>query len=266
MNTSAPRLDTIRDKPTPSLSGAQLGELLTLLAGADTVELKVTVPEAGRREVIQQLEMDPLRAQIRQVAYFDTQDLRLNRHGLVVRARRLTRGLGDSVVKLRPVMPSELSNHLRRVSGFGVEVDAMPGGFVCSARLKADVDGPLVRKVFRGRKPVRRLFTSQQRALFDDLAPEGLLLDDLDVLGPLNIMKLKFVPKGFSRPLVAELWFYPNGTQILELSTKCTPEETFTVAAEAKAFLASRGVDLAAPQQTKTRTALDMLAEAGTTS
>ena len=45
MNTSAPRLDTIRDKPTPSLSGAQLGELLTLLAGADTVELKVTVPE-----------------------------------------------------------------------------------------------------------------------------------------------------------------------------------------------------------------------------
>ena len=141
--------DPIAETPAPSLSGAQLGEILTLLPGSDTVELKVTVPEAGRRSVIERLGMDVMRAEIRQVAYFDTPDLRLNQHGLVVRARRLQRKAGDSVVKLRPVVPSELSDEVRRVPGFGVEVDAMPGGFVCSARLKAKADDATLRQGVR---------------------------------------------------------------------------------------------------------------------
>lgn len=251
--------DPIAETPAPSLSGAQLGEILTLLPGSDTVELKVTVPEVGRRSVIERLGLDVMRAEIRQVAYFDTPDLRLNQHGLVVRARRLQRKAGDSVVKLRPVVPSELADDVRRVPGFGVEVDAMPGGFVCSARLKAKADDATLHKVFGGRKPVRRLFTKQQQALFADHAPDGVTLDDLEVLGPLNILKLKFDPQGYSRPLVVELWFYPDGSQILELSAKCPTEDAFAAAAETKAFLASRGVDLSAPQQTKTRTALDLL-------
>jgi hypothetical protein len=261
----ASSIDAIADTPVPSLSGSQLSELLTLLPGSDSVELKVTVPDASRRSVIERLGMDPLRAEIRQVAYFDTQDLRLNRQGLVVRARRLQQKSGDSVVKLRPVVPTEVSDDVRRLPGFGIEVDAMPGGFVCSARIKDKADDALLRKVFRGRKPVRRLFGKQQRSLFDEHVPDGVTWDDLEVLGPLSILKLKFAPKGFSRPMVAELWFYPNGSQILELSTKCLPDEAFSVAAESKAFLASRGVDLSAPQQTKTRTALDLLAAAGTT-
>jgi hypothetical protein len=251
--------DPIAETPAPSLSGAQLGEILTLLPGSDTVELKVTVPEVGRRSVIERLGMDVMRAEIRQVAYFDTPDLQLNQHGLVVRARRLQRKAGDSVVKLRPVVPSELADEVRRVPGFGVEVDAMPGGFVCSARLKAKADDGALRKVFGGRKPVRRILTKQQQALFADHAPSGVTLNDLEVLGPLNILKLKFDPHGDSRPLVVELWFYPDGSQILELSAKCPTKDAFAAAAETKAFLASRGVDLSAPQQTKTRTALDLL-------
>jgi hypothetical protein len=43
----------------------------------------------------------------------------------------------------------------------------------------------------------------------------------------------------------------------LELSTKCKPGEAFQVAAEAKAFLMDRGVNLSGDQQTKTRTALE---------
>ena len=57
--------------------------------------------------------------------------------------------------------------------------------------------------------------------------------------------------------MVAELWFYPNGSRILELSTKCAPSEAFQVSAESRAFLAERGVDLSGRQQTKTRTALE---------
>ena len=102
--------DPIAETPAPSLSGAQLSEILSLLPGSDTVELKVTVPAVRRRSVIERLGMDPMRAELRQIAYFDTADLRLNQEGLVVRARRVQRKTGDSVVKLRPVVPSELDD------------------------------------------------------------------------------------------------------------------------------------------------------------
>ena len=91
--------------------------------------------------------------------------------------------------------------------------------------------------------------------------PEGIELDDLSILGPMNVFKLKFAPKGFGRRLVAELWLYPDGSRILELSTKCQPSETFQVAAETKAFLGDRGVDLTGEQQTKTRHGAQILLE-----
>jgi hypothetical protein len=77
------------------------------------------------------------------------------------------------------------------------------------------------------------------------------------VLGPIFVLKLKSLPQGFDRKMVAEMWLYPDGSRILELSTKCLPQEAFNVAAEARAFLASKGVDLDSEQQTKTRTALE---------
>jgi hypothetical protein len=244
----------------PSLSADQLVELLAVLPGVDTVELKASVPEATRRSVVGKLGMDPLDAQIRQVAFFDTPDLTLSDHGLVIRARRIQRKSGDAVVKLRPVIPDQLTPAMRQAPGFGVEVDAMPGGFVCSARLKADVEDKVLKQVMRGDVAVRKAFTKAQRALFSEHAPAGLELDDLVVLGPLNILKLKFAPVGYSRPMVAELWFYPDGTQILELSAKSLPDETFAAAAETKAYLATHGVDLGAPQATKTRTAMTFFA------
>ena len=77
------------------------------------------------------------------------------------------------------------------------------------------------------------------------------------MLGPIFVLKLKYAPEGFDRKLVAEMWLYPDGTRILELSTKCAPAEAFQVAAETRAFLAAKGVELGGEQQTKTRTALE---------
>jgi len=81
------------------------------------------------------------------------------------------------------------------------------------------------------------------------------------VLGPLNLLKLKYSPEGYGRKLVAELWLYPDGSRILELSTKCRPEEAFEVAAETRAYLSGRGVNLSGEQQTKTRTALEYFSQ-----
>ena len=111
-----------------------------------------------------------------------------------------------------------------------------------------------------GRKRIRKLFTKEQRDFFTAHAPEGVSLDDLAVLGPIFVLKLKRMAEGFGRPLVSEVWIYPDGSRILELSTKCLPSEAFQVAAEARAYLGSRGVELHDPQETKTRTALEFFA------
>lgn len=241
----------------PIMSSDRLGELLRLMKGADTVELKLSVADGDQQSAVAALGMDPLDAQIRQVVFFDTPDLALDSRGVVIRARRVQRRPGDAVVKLRPVIPDELSPSLRKSPDFGVEVDAMPGGsFVASGRMKAPVDNAHVSDVLAGRRPIRKLFTKQQRDLFASHGPEGIDLDELRPLGPITILKLKFAPSELGRRIVAELWFYPDGSRILELSTKCLPGEALNVAAESRAFLGEHGIDLGGVQQTKTRTAL----------
>jgi hypothetical protein len=243
-------------RPKP-LTGAQLAEMLKLLKGADSIELKLTVPAGEQRSAIQALGIDPLDAQVRQIVFFDTLDLDLDNVGVVVRARRVQGKGDDSVVKLRPVVPDDLPSSLRKSPDFGVEVDAMPGGFVCSGSFKATWGPSAVKNVLFGERPIRKLFTPGQRAFYAAHAPEGLGLDDLRPLGPITAMKLKFQPKEFPRPMVVELWFYPDGSRILELSTKALPNEGFQVAAEARAYLSGRGVNISGEQQTKTRTALE---------
>jgi hypothetical protein len=249
-------------RKTRRLTDAQLEEMLALTSHAGSVELKLTVPDSEQRSTVAALGMDPLEGQIRQVFFFDTPDLRLNKRGVVVRARRVQGRGDDTVIKLRPIVPDQLPPSVRKAKTMVVEVDAMPGGYVCSASFKGDLGpGTAVREVAAGERPIRKLYSKEQRAFYAAHAPEGLALDDLTVLGPINVFKLKFTPKEFKRRLVAELWLYPDGERILELSTKCAPGEGFQVAAEARAFLAERGVDLLGEQQTKTKTALDFFAK-----
>ena len=179
--------------------------------------------------------IDPVEAQPRQVYFFDTPDLALNRAGVVVRARRIQGGRGDTVVKLRPVVPAELPADLRRQADFNVEVDVLPGGFVCSASFKGRSTGQDVRDAVAGTLPLRRLFSKTQRAFYREHAPDGL---DLDAPGPARARRScsrsasrdqvsgarRSAPE---RLLVAEIWLYPDGSRILELSTKCLPAEAF---------------------------------------
>jgi hypothetical protein len=244
-----------------ALSTEQVVQVLRLLRGVDSVELKVSVHDADRRSAVAALDIDPLDAQIRQVTFFDTPDLVLDQQGVVLRARRVQGRSADSVVKLRPVVPEEIPSDVRRSPDFGVELDAMPGGYMCSGAMKASHEDLVVKEVMAGRRPVHKVFSKVQRALFAQHAPAGLELDDLSALGPINVVKLKMRPEAFGRRLVAELWSYPDGSRLLELSTKCDPTEAFQVAAETRAFLAGLGIDLSAVQQTKTRTALEFYAQ-----
>jgi hypothetical protein len=242
------------------LSGDELATLVSLIGGADSVELKLTIPESAQRSTVAGLKLDPLDAQIRQVFFFDTPDLVLNGNGVAVRARRVQGATGDTVVKLRPVVPDQLPDDLRRSGAVGVEVDAMPGGYVCSASMKGKAANADIREAVIGASPVSKLFSKEQRAFLGAHAPEGVKLNELSILGPIFVLKLKFEPREFERKMVAELWLYPDGSRIFELSTKCRPSEAFQVGIESRAYLESLGLDLSAEQQTKTKTALEFFA------
>jgi len=239
------------------LVGDDLIRLLDLMKDADSVELKLTVPEGSQRSTVAALGLDPLEAQIRQVFFFDTPDLALNDAGVVARARRVQGRAADSVIKLRPVVPAELPADLRRSPAFVVEVDAMPGGYMCSATLKSKLPAKTVLRSVSGDRPVHKLFSKEQRAFFATRAPSGLELDDLSVLGPIFVLKLRLDEENFALPIVVEMWLYPDGSRILELSTKCSPDKGLDVALELRRFFERKGIEISDQQQTKTKTALE---------
>src|SRR5215211_5172381 len=117
---------------TASLTNEQLSEVLQRIKGADSC--RAEAHRSGRRPALRgrRARNGPARGADRQVVFFDTPDLALNQHGVVLRARPVQGEGDDSVLKLRPVVPRDLAPDLRKSPSFGVEVDAMPGGFVCS--------------------------------------------------------------------------------------------------------------------------------------
>ena len=148
---------------------------------------------------------------VRQAVFFDMPDSDCSNRESSFAPAGFREG-DDSVVKLRPVVPDLLPGKLRKSPNFGVEVDAMPGGFVCSASLNSQWGGGPVKAVLRGEAPISSVFSKEQRAFYAEHAPR-VGLHDLAQLGPINLLKLRFVPAGMNRRHVAELWFYPNGSR-----------------------------------------------------
>jgi hypothetical protein len=254
------------EQPTIRLTDSQLREMMRLVKGANSVELKLTVPASAHRATIQGLPMDPVEAQPRQVYFFDTPDLKLFNAGVVVRARRRAGGVGDTVVKLRPVEPDDIPQDLKNDAAFNIEVDALPGGFVCSASYKGRSTGQQIRDAVSGKKRLSKIFSKAQRAYYKAHAG-GIDMDSLVPLGPTFILKGRFdVQMGLdgktTRSLVAEVWLYPDGSRILELSTKCLPADALAIASETRAYLVDNHVPTYAAQETKTRTALEFYSKA----
>ena len=109
----APSPVEVAQAAAPMLSSEQLIELLASIRGADTVELKATVPDTDRRSVVAAFRHGP-------VGRADPPS-RVLRHARSrvesSRGRRASRRVqakpGDTVVKLRPVLPDTLSPTLR---------------------------------------------------------------------------------------------------------------------------------------------------------
>jgi hypothetical protein len=244
-----------RSAESTRLSPEQLVEVLELLKGATSVELKLMVPDS-QRPVIRRLGFDPVEAEPRQVFFFDTPDLQLEKAGLIVRARRSPGGKADTVIKLRPIDPAAINAELRHDDAFKIEVDVMPGGYVCSGSARGRCSAQDVLDAADGKVPLESIFSRNQREFYAAHAPAGLSMDELVPLGPTFLLRLRHQPKRFDRPVIVEQWLYPDGSRVLEMSTKGEPEEAFQLGVEFRAFITSCGIALGDQAVTKTRTAL----------
>lgn len=261
-----------------ALSGAQefwqlpdeeFEQLLALTRQADSVELKFIVPEPAHEELCRALgiDFDEARAKTRtqKVYFLDTADLALHQHGVVARVRSIDSKPDDSVIKLRPIIPGDLPAALRRSGRFVVEVDGMPGDYVCSGAMKAHLGMHEVQQVIAGGRPLRGLFSEPQQALLAAHAPADIDIDDLAVFGPVEASRYKIHPDGAGRALVVERWRYPDDSQLLEVSTRCPAGRVLQVAAQTAATMRAHHLDLTAPQKTKTSITLDFFARQGPT-
>jgi hypothetical protein len=228
-------------------------EPLRNLAGkVKQVELKLVVPEHGGRS----LGLDPDRGPNHRVYFLDTPDLALYRHGVIVRFRDRERRRDDAVVKLRPVRPGRVPGWLRDADRFRMEIDALPGRAVCSGALKKRLDrGDVARTLASGRS-LTSLLSARQRRLFATYAPKGVRLGDLILFGPIDVRCHNLKLRGLDRGLTAERWRYPDGSDLLELSTRCPVDEAATLAARVSTALRTHGVAPAGLQRTKTEMAL----------
>jgi hypothetical protein len=237
----------------------ELLEMLERLAEVPSVELKMNVP-ADQRMALSGLHLDAMQGRLREVLFFDTPDLTLFRHGVVVRARRTQGAEDDTVVKLRPAAPEALSPAVRASKNLKLEMDVTRGAYVVSASLKGSRRTGAVRDAVSGGRPLERLFTKEQRSFFAEHAPAGVDWGGLVPLGPVLVVVLKFVPEGLPRRSTIELWHYPGQVPLVELSTKATPQNVLQVFAEGMRVVRAHGLTASGAQEPKTRRALEFFA------
>ena len=199
-------------KRLTELPADELAQLLALVAGSDSVELKLTVPEAEQRSAVAALGLDPLEAQIRQVFFFDTPEPRRSTRAASSSApagsRAGGRRLGREAAPGRPGRAPRRHPALAELRGRGrrdarrLRLLRLHEGRVASADVREAVLGE------------RRFGSCSPRSSARSSPPTrrtGIGLDDLTILGPIFVLKLSSRRPRARRRLVVELWLYPDG-------------------------------------------------------
>ena len=78
------------------------------------------------------------------------------------------------MVRLRPVVPEQLPVLVPNSPNFQLEHDVTGRGFVCSAAVTNQLEPEPVTETVAGRRPLRKLFSSEQRSLYMAHAPFSL--------------------------------------------------------------------------------------------
>jgi hypothetical protein len=231
------------------------------IAGADKVEIKITVANNDEQRAYESLEISRRIAHRREIYFFDTPGLDLSSAGVMLRARAIKGDDNDTVVKIRPIDPEKVNDTWRETNGFKIEADSVGDKVVVSASFKAKQKGGTISKVANGEQDPAALFSKKQKAFFAEFYDGPVKLEDLAVLGPVQALRADIERPGMAYELTAEYWTLPDKSHLLELSIKCPPEEAVVAKEVFEAFLAAHGLDPHGAQATKTKLAMTSLAE-----
>jgi len=238
------------------------GDLGRLDPAIQKVEFKITVLSGEEAKVQALLQKEGGQPQRRKVYFYDTKDLALYGKDLVLRARVTQGDDDDSTVKLRPVDLGDDEASWRQIDGIRIELDVVGDKQVPSAKLDGEPDRGEVEEVEAKQRPVGSLFSGKQEQLIADYAPDGISLNELEVLGPVDARKWDLDdPDGFPHTLSVEEWSLPDATRFIELSFKVSADEATDAQTAFRALLIGLEVDVAGDQTPKTPRVLKYFAD-----
>jgi hypothetical protein len=236
---------------------ATRGKVARAVAGAETIEIKATIPNHQIRQALARFGLTASNDEERYIYFFDTPMLDLLGAGIIARARRVVGDAHDSTVKFRPVDPANVEQRWRKYRDFKIEVDASETSMVKSASFSMPVAKGLIKRVAGGKKPVADIFTAEQEDFLMTVAGRAIDFASLAVLGPLVAQRWQFRDPACPWPITAELWKRGDGKRLMEVSIKAPVVQAAVAVGGFMAFLAEVGAERDENQQTKTRWALD---------
>ena len=243
--------------PEQTLTDEQVREVLALTSEADSVELKLTIPQEIRFSAAQALGVDPLDGQLRQIFFFDTPDLQLDSAGVVVRARRTQGKPDDSVVKLRPVVPATSTRSCGRARTSASRSTRCRAGSSARPRSSTSTTSPgSVRSPWASRRSPRPSPSSS-----DSSTPSTPRTASSSTTsrssGRSRSSRSSSRPKASIAASSASSGTTRTARRSPSSRPSASPARAFQVAAELRGLLAERGIDVGGEQQTKTRAALE---------
>jgi hypothetical protein len=129
-----------------------------------------------------------------------------------------------------------------------------------SCSLTVEQDQGEIDDVADGDRSVDKLFSAEQEALVSAYANVDFAWSELAVLGPVEAWVWELEHEDIASGLTVELWVLPDGTEILEVSTRTSASKAEATATKLNALLEDMGLDTSSDQETKTRAALDYFA------
>jgi hypothetical protein len=221
----------------------------------DSVEIKVVVADDSNGDALADIAVSVRSAHRRRVHLIDTHGSDLRTRGVVVRLRSAGRS-ADAVVKWRPrpaLRPSrsDLAWWRRDFPHLRTELDALPDAFAWSAAIEHGVHRYDLADVVAGDRSAVSILSREQRRLIRAVAP-GVELEQLRPLAPVQVVRSRLEGTHTASHVVVEIWRWPDGAEIVELSTTCGPRRATAAASELAQVLARCGLSPSRCQRLKT--------------
>jgi hypothetical protein len=226
----------------------------------DAIELKLTIRPDQEAKAIRFFSLDRSSGESRKIYFFDTPKLDLFEKGVFLRARLVKGGADDTTVKIRPVDPDKVTPAWKKEKGFKLEADVVGTRVVKSASLSSAQDGSEIKEVTARKRPLEKLFTSEQERFLGSFSPVTVDFAKLKTLGPIEALRWKVEMEGLEDTITAEEWHLPDGSEQLEVSIKVPPGQVTSGHKRFGAFLKKAGLDFGSSQEAKTRVALKYFA------